>query len=58
MEATDKLKQDEADYRRKLYDFIPVNSQLIDHVRRLDGFSDDELAELGTLLTDTVQRVN
>lgn len=37
--AENKVKQDAEDYRRRLYDFIPINPGLIDHVRRLDGFN-------------------
>jgi hypothetical protein len=40
MEATDKkLNKGAEDPRRILYDFIPINAALVDHVRRLDGFS-------------------
>lgn len=39
MNAPSKVKLDADTYMMRLYDFIPVNAQLIDHVRRLDGFN-------------------
>ena len=34
-----KLKRDADSYTVRLYDYIPVNAALIDHVRKLDGFN-------------------
>lgn len=39
MDTPSKIKRDADTYTMRLYDFIPVNAQLIDHVRRLDGFN-------------------
>lgn len=52
--SENKFQQDEVDYRKRIYDFIPINAKLIEHVRRLDGFNDDELLVLKKLLTDTI----
>ena len=38
-DSENKLQQDAFDYRKRLYDFIPINAKLIEHVRRLDGFN-------------------
>lgn len=53
-----KLKRDSDSYTVRLYDFIPVNAALIDHVRKLDGFNDTELVILKQLLVDTVAKIN
>lgn len=42
----------------RLYDYIPVNAALIEHVRKLDGFNDKELVILKQLLIDTVNKIN
>lgn len=39
MDTPSKIKRDADTYTMRLYDFIPVNPQLIEHVRRLDGFN-------------------
>ena len=53
-----KLKQDAEDYKQRLYDYIPISAALIDHVRRLDGFNEEELAVLKVLMRDTVLKIN
>lgn len=39
MDISSKIKRDTDSYTVRLYDYIPVNPALIDHVRKLDGFS-------------------
>ena len=53
-----KIKRDADTYTARLYDYIPVNSALIEHVRKLDGFNDKELVILKQLLIDTVAKIN
>ena len=56
--VSSKLKRDSDSYSVRLYDYIPVNAALIDHVRKLDGFNDTELVILKQLLVDTVAKIN
>jgi len=46
------------DYQRQLYNFIPINAKLINHVRRIDGFNNAELIELKNLLTETARKID
>ena len=37
--ANSKIKRDADSYTVRLFDYIPVNPQMIEQVRRLDGFN-------------------
>jgi len=37
--ANSKIKKDADSYSVRLFDYIPVNPQMIEQVRRLDGFN-------------------
>jgi hypothetical protein len=45
-------------FKLKKYDYIPLNPKLIDHVRRLDGFKDEDLMTLKSLLTGLARKMN
>ena len=34
-----KIKKDADSYAVRMFDFIPINPQMIEHVRKLDGFN-------------------
>lgn len=43
-------------YLSKKYDYIPISPKLIEHVRRLDGFNEEELIQLKQLLTGLAKK--
>jgi len=45
-------------YLHKKYDYIPICAELIEHVRRLDGFNEDELLKLKALMTQVAKKMD
>jgi hypothetical protein len=45
-------------YAQRKHDYIPLSSELITHVRRLDGLEEPELFKLRTLLTAAARQLN
>jgi len=41
----------------KKYDYIPISADLIEHVRRLDGFNEDELVKLKGMMTQVARKM-